>query len=188
MDQRVDSERRTDFAPGQEARPARGGARKPRALLGALRERRALSITAMVGGVVVVLAVLLWWLHARNYETTDDAFIDTRTVQISAQVAAAIVGVPVTDNQLVDAGAELIRLDDRDYIAQRDAAKATADNLKAQIDAQQAKIVQAEKLAAQAQAALIFAQQEAERYEQLAKQGTATVEQAQQYSSNMLQA
>ncbi len=50
-----------------------------------------------------------------NYESTDDAFIDARTVQISAQVAAAIVDVPVNDNQLVEAGAELVRLDDRDY-------------------------------------------------------------------------
>ena len=102
--------------------------------------------------------------------STDDAFIDTRTVQISAQVAAAIVNVPVTDNQLVEAGTELVRLDDRDYVAQRDQAQANVDNLKAQIAAQQAKIDQADKQVAQAQATLTFAQQEADRYEQLAKQ------------------
>ncbi len=50
-------------------------------------------------------------------------------MQISAQVGAAIVDVPVNDNQLVEAGAELVRLDDRDYIAQRDQAQATVDNL-----------------------------------------------------------
>jgi len=188
MDQRVDNERRTDSAPGPGTKPARGAPRERRSLRDALGRRRALFVTILVGGTVLVLATFVWWLHARNYESTDDAFIDTRTVQISAQVAAAIVDVRVTDNQLVDAGAELVRLDDRDYIAQRDAAKATIDNLEAQIAAQQAKIEQAEKQAAQAQAALTFAQQEAERYEQLAKQGTATIEQAQQYSSNLLQA
>ena len=187
MDQRVDNEHRTDSASGREAKPAGGAARKQRALLDTLRRRRALAITIIVGSLVLILAIVLWWLHARNYESTDDAFIDTRTVQISAQVAAAIVDVPVTDNQLVDAGAELVRLDDRDYIAARDEAQASVANLKAQIVAQQAKIDQADKQAAQAQAALTFAQQEADRYEQLARQGTATIEQAQQYRSNLLQ-
>jgi membrane fusion protein (multidrug efflux system) len=112
-------------------------------------------------------------------------------VQISAQVAAAIVDVPVTDNQLVDAGAELVRLDDRDYVAQRDQAaaqvnqaRASVDNLTAQIGAQQAKVDRANKQVAQAQAALTFAQQQAERYQQLASKGSGSIEQAQQYVSN----
>ncbi len=152
-----------------------------------MRKRRTLAITIAIGSAIVLLAILLWWLHARNYESTDDAFIDTRTVQISAQVAAAIVDVPVTDNQLVEAGAELVRLDDRDYIAARDQAQASVANLKAQIVAQKAKIDQADKQAAQAQAALTFAQQENDRYQRLAKQDAVTVEQAQQYASNLLQ-
>ena len=188
MDQRVDNERRIDSSPGQEAKPASGKATKKRPLLATLRQRRGLAVAIVIGSAVVLLAIVLWWLHARNYETTDDAFIDARTVQISAQVAAAIVDVPVTDNQDVDAGAELVRLDDRDFIAQRDQAKASVDNLVAQIAAQQAKIAQAGKQAAQAQAVLTFAQQEADRYQQLAKHGTGTIEQAQQYSSNLLQA
>jgi membrane fusion protein (multidrug efflux system) len=188
MDQRVDNERHPDSAPSQEATPASGRVKNKRSLLDTLRKRRGLAIAIAISSAVLVLAVAMWWLHARNYESTDDAFIDTRTVQISAQVAAAIVDVPVTDNQVVDAGTELVRLDDRDYIAQRDQAKASVDNLAAQITAQQAKIDQADKQVAQAQATLVFAQQEADRYERLQKQDAATVEQAQQYSSNLLQA
>ena len=188
MDQRVEKERRTDPAPGRDTAPAAAGAAKKRSLLAPLRRRRGLALVVIVGAAVLILAVVLWWLHARHYESTDDAFIDTRTVQISAQVAAAIVDVPVTDNQVVGAGAELVRLDDRDYVAQRDQAKASVDNLVAQIAAQQAKIAQADKQATQAKAAMTFAQQEADRYQRLAEQGTATIEQAQQYSSNLLQA
>ena len=188
MDQRVDNERRADSAPSQEARPASGRAVKKRSLFEKIRQRRGLAIAIVLGSAIVILAIVLWWLHARNYESTDDAFIDTRTVQISPQVAAAVVDVPVTDNQSVEAGAELVRLDDRDYIAQRDQAQANVDNLIAQIASQGAKIDQAEKQVTQADAALAFAQQEADRYQLLTKQGTATVEQAQQYSSNLLQA
>jgi membrane fusion protein (multidrug efflux system) len=194
MDQRVDIERRTDSAPNGEVEASAGGATKMRSWFKAPRHRRGLTIAVAIGAVVLLVALIAWWLHARHYVSTDDAFIDTRTVQISAQVAAAIVDVPVNDNQTVSAGTELVRLDDRDYTAQVDQAKAQVEqaqasitNLAAQIAAQHARIEQADKQVTQAQAALTFAQQQSDRYEQLAKQGTATVEQAQQYSSSLLQ-
>jgi membrane fusion protein, multidrug efflux system len=187
MDQRVDNERRSESAPGREAKFAGGAAENRRSWRETLRERRGLVIIIAVATAIVLLALFLWWLNARQYESTDDAFIDARTVQISAQISAAVVGVPVTDNQLVEQGAVLVHLDDRDFIAQRDQAVASVANLNAQIAAQQAKIEQANKQVTQAEAALTFAQQQADRYQTLAKQGSGTVEQAQQYTSNLLQ-
>jgi membrane fusion protein (multidrug efflux system) len=198
MDQRVDNERRSDSeqridSPPREITAAFDEASK-KSWRNKLRKRRGLVITITIGAALALGLIVAWWLNARHYESTDDAFIDTRTVQISTQVAAAIVDVPVTDNQLVEAGAVLVRLDDRDYIAQRDQAKAqvdqaqaSVDNLIAQIVTQRAKIDQADKQVAQAQAALTFAKQQADRYQLLAAKGSGTVEQAQQYSSNLLQ-
>jgi membrane fusion protein (multidrug efflux system) len=194
MDQRVDNERRSDSTPGRaalaggETRPAGNAGANKRSWRDLYNERRGLVTLLAIGTIVVLLAIFFWWLHARQYESTDDAFIDTRTVQISADVAAAIVDVPVTDNQLVEAAAELVRLDDRDYVAARDQAQASVNNLIAQIAEQKAKIDQADKQAAQAEAALMFAQQEDERYQRLVKTDSVTVEQAQQYASNLLQA
>ena len=194
MDQRTDNEPRQDTAPGREAKPAIGEARKTQSWIDRLRQRRrmVLVVTALI--IVALVALVVWWFNATHYETTDDAFIDARTVQISAQVSAAIVDVPVTDNQLVEAGAVLVRLDDRDFKAQLDQAKAQVAqaqagiaNLDAQLAAQQARIEQANKQVAQAQAALTFAEQEDERYQRLVKTGAVTVEQAQQYTSNLLQ-
>jgi membrane fusion protein, multidrug efflux system len=194
MDQRVDSEHRSESAPSREAKFADGKTRKDRSWRDTLRGHRVLVVALAAVTVLVLVALVLWWLQARKYETTDDAFIDSRTVQISAQVAAAIVDVPVTDNQAVDAGAVLVRLDDRDYKAQLDQAKAQVEqaqasiaNLDAQLVAQQARNDQADKQVAQAEAALTFAQQQADRYQLLAKQGSGTVEQSQQYTSNLLQ-
>jgi membrane fusion protein, multidrug efflux system len=199
MDQRVDNERRPDSAPSRDVTPARGGAAAAaaapkRSLGGMFRKRPVLAIALAVGSVVLLILLVLWWLHARQYESTDDAFIDARTVPISAQISAAIIDVPVTDNQLVDAGAVLVRLDRRDFRdqvsqtrAQVNQSQANIDNIDAQIAAQQARIEQAKKQVEQAQAALTFAQLESDRYQTLAKQGTATVEQAQQYMSNLLQ-
>ena len=198
MDQRVDSERRPDSerleSPARRAPPSLDEAGDATSWRQRLRRHRGFVPLLVIGGIIAAALLVGWWLHARNYESTDDAFIDSRTVQISAQVAAAIVDVPVTDNQLVDAGAELVRLDDRDYVAQRDQAQAqvnqaqaSVDNLTAQIAAHQAKVDQANKQVVQAQAALTFAHQQADRYRQLASKGSGTVEQAQQYESNLQQ-
>jgi membrane fusion protein, multidrug efflux system len=195
MDQRTDSERRPEVLPGREARPAIAAVRKDGSWLDRLRRRRraVLVVTALI--VVAIAATVVWWVNASTYESTDDAFIDARTVAISAEISAAVVDVPVTDNQLVEAGAVLIRLDDRDFRAQVDQAKAQVDqaqanidNIIAQIAAQQARIDQADKQVEQAQAALTFAQQQDERYQRLVKTGAVTVETAQQYSSGLLQA
>jgi membrane fusion protein (multidrug efflux system) len=185
MDQRVDNESRTDSSSGRDVKSA--GAAPRRSWRDTLRERRGLVFLIAVITIVTLVAVLLWWLHARQYQSTDDAFIDARTVQISSQISAAVVDVPVDDNQMVEKGTVLVRLDDRDYVAQRDQAVANVANLNTQIAAQRAKIEQANKQVTQAEAALTFAQQQDERYQKLTSQGTATVEQAQQYKSNLLQ-
>src|SRR5215831_10482520 len=44
------------------------------------------AIIASAGAVIVIAAIVagvIWWLSARQYESTDDAFIDARTVSIS---------------------------------------------------------------------------------------------------------
>jgi len=195
MDQRTDSKSRLDAKPGRDLKQAASETRKPQAFLDRLRRRRraVLAITALI--IAAVIGTVTYWLNTSGYESTDDAFIDARTVSISAQVGAAIVDVPVTDNQLVEADAVLVRLDDRDFRAQVDAAtaqiaqaKANLTNIDAQVAAQQARVNQAEKQTAQAQAALTFAEQQEHRYTALVKTGAGTVEQAQQYASQLLQA
>ena len=196
MDQRSDTEHRLDAAPGHhDVKPAIGEAGKTQSWLDRMRRRRrqVLVVTALI--VAGIVGTVTYWHNTSGFESTDDAFVDARTVSISAQVGAAIVDVPVTDNQLVEAGTVLVRLDDRDFRAQVDQATAQVDqpkanmaNIDAQVAAQQARIEQAEKQTAQSQAALTFAQQQEHRYTALVKTGAGTVEQAQQYASNLLQA
>ncbi|HUN96904.1 MAG TPA: HlyD family secretion protein [Bradyrhizobium sp.] len=150
----------------------------------------------MTGLVIAAIgAIAVWWVTVSGYISTDDAFIDARPVAVSSQVNAAIVDVQVTDNELVAAGTVLVRLDNRDFKAQVDHAQAQVDqdkanisHVEAQLSAQDARINQAEKQASESQAALTFARQQDQRYQHLAKTGSVTVEQAQQYTSNLLQA
>ena len=90
MDQRVDDERRTDAVSDRGGNPSSGA---PKARRSWMHERRGLVLLIAIMSGLLLLALLLWWLHARRYESSDDAFIDARTVQISPQISAAIVFV-----------------------------------------------------------------------------------------------
>jgi membrane fusion protein, multidrug efflux system len=160
----------------------------------ALRRHPVIAVLAAILIVAALITAFRWWSNAQQYESTDDAFIDTRIASISSQVSGLIIDVPVTDNQLVDAGTVLVRIDDRDYVvalnqarAQVDQAQATIDNLKAQIDAQQPKIDQAEKQVTEAEGALKFSQQENSRYQGLLNAGSGSVQRAQQAASDLIQ-
>jgi membrane fusion protein (multidrug efflux system) len=142
--------------------------------------------------VAILIAGLVWWLNARHYESTDDAFVDGRPVAISALVAGSIVSVLVTDNQLVPAGTELARIDDRDYLASQAQAKAQIQqaqagiaNTAAQVETQQSQIDQTAKQVAQQQSALSFSKDQNARAQKLVEQGAGTVQNAQQAASDL---
>jgi membrane fusion protein (multidrug efflux system) len=82
----------------------------------------AIAIAVIV--VALVAGGFVWWLHTRNYESTDDAFIDSRNVSVSPQVVGTITEVPVTDNQLEQTGGLLVQIDPRDYQAAVEEAEA----------------------------------------------------------------
>ena len=155
----------------------------------ALHASLAAVLLASVAGVGY-----LYWDNARRYETTDDAFIAARQFAVAPKVAGYIAAVPVTDNQHVDAGAVIARIDDRDYqtaLAQAEAqvaaAQAKIESIDAQIAVQQAQIEQSQAQIDQAQATLVFAQQQAARYEALARTGAGSIQSQQQYDSELRQ-
>ncbi|HEV2550159.1 MAG TPA: HlyD family secretion protein [Stellaceae bacterium] len=119
--------------------------------------RRPLRLV-LAGFAVLALAVgaTLWWLDARHYESTDDAFIDVHVVKIAPQVAGRVARVLVDDNQTVAAGAPLIELDPVDFQAKLDqalGAQASGRAALAQAKAQQA-VAAANAQEAQAQVAV----------------------------------
>lgn len=166
-------------------------AAKPSFIAG-IRQHPYIIAAVVIAALVVIVAAILWWLNARNYVSSDDAFIDTRTVQITPQVGGTILAVPVTDNQHVQKGQLLLRIDQRDYEAalaqakaQVEQALAGVENANAQILAQQANIAQAKTSVTQAQAALTFSQQQYSRAQSLFARGAGT-EQAQQQAETDL--
>ena len=87
---------------------------------------------------------------ARNWVSTDDAFIDTHTVQVSAQVAGRVKTVLANDNQEVHAGQPLVELDPADFqaalsqaLANHESAQGQLAQAKAQLPVAQANLDQA---------------------------------------------
>src|SRR5579864_4492539 len=82
--------------------------------------RRAL----IIGGAVVLAAVVGLFVYYHGRESTDDAQVDGHITPISAKVYGRVSEVLVNDNQQVKAGQPLVKLDPRDYQAALDQAKA----------------------------------------------------------------
>ncbi|CRI57119.1 HlyD family secretion protein [Pseudomonas sp. CCOS 191] len=103
---------------------------------------------------IVALAVLAaGWAIARSSSATytDNAYVRGDVTSLAAKVAGYVVAVEVEDNQRVQAGEVLFRIDDRDYRAQLaqaeanlKAAEASLANVEAQTQLQRAQIREAE--------------------------------------------
>ena len=122
----------------------------------------------------VTIGAVLYWLHARQYESTDDAFVDAHIVRIAPQVAGTLTQVAEVDNRHVEAGRLLavITASGRDAQvaeAQANVAQATAQLVQAQA---QVTVALQQQQAAEAQArvplaAALKARQDLKRYEAL---------------------
>jgi membrane fusion protein (multidrug efflux system) len=149
-------------------------------------------------GALLLASVLgggyLYADYAGHFQSTDDAFIAARQSAIAPKVSGYITAVPVTDNEHVAAGSVIARIDDRDYRvaldqaeAQVAAAQASIENADAQLSVQGAQVSANQAQVDQAQAALVFAEQQASRYDHLEQSGYGTIQNAQQYTSQLHQ-
>jgi membrane fusion protein (multidrug efflux system) len=118
-------------------------------------------LNLLIGGALLTVAVIagvLYWLHSRHYESTDDAFIDSNQSQIA-------------DNQHVDNGQPILRIDPRDYQVKLEQSQAQEANAVAQVaqaradlDVQIATLAQQEAQVRVTEADLVQAKQDLARY------------------------
>lgn len=93
-----------------------------------------LAGTALVLGIIFGARVMA---HAFSHESTDDAFIESRVVQVSPKVTGHIAKLYVTDNQMVHKGDLLAEIDSRDYQVKLEQAKAQLDAATAKLQTAQ---------------------------------------------------
>ena len=154
-------------------------------------------------GVILLILLILaaagataYWYATRDYEGTDDAFIDGHIIQLAPQVSGVVKKVHIDDNQDVKKGDLLVEIDPRDFearLAQAQAAlavakarKHTADvnidlvsaTAKADLDVAGAGLEIAKSGGASAQTQVGFAQSRQVEAQAMSASAAATLEQS----------
>lgn len=78
------------------------------------RRRRWLVLLTAACAAVGLGAGAYWWLYARHYEQTDDAYVAGDLVDVMSQVSGTVVSIVPDETDYVQAGQELVRLDSTD--------------------------------------------------------------------------
>jgi len=149
-----------------------------------LRRHPLMAGAGLIAVLVAGAAAYVYWDNSSHFESTDDAFIAARQFAIAPKIAGYVVAVPVTDNQHVNKGDVIAKIDQRDYLtalaqaqAQLAGAEAGIHNVDTQIATQDAQISSAQAQVAQAQANSELARVTWGRDQPLVKQGWATAQQ-----------
>ena len=151
------------------------------------RRRTVVVFAAAAVTALVVAGALSYWRYARFIISTDDAYAQADSTIVASRVSGYVSAVQVDDNQHVKAGQILARIDDRDYRATLDqaradvqAAQAGVADLDAQLAQQDALIARARATVAASQAALDLARLNRTRAERVAGIGFGSEQQSQE--------
>ena len=143
------------------------------------------TVLRLLAPGTILLVGLVWlvpWITTGRFETrTDDAYVAGRITAIAARVPGQVREVAVDDTDLVAEGDLLFRLDDTEYLARVDqaragvaAARAALADLGAQRHLRMAAIDQARANLAAAEVARGLAARTSARLETLADRGAAS--------------
>ena len=142
------------------------------------RNRKLVGLLLCLSAVVVLAAG--WAVLRFDAEAyTDNAYVRGNVTSIAPRVGGYVTTVAIGDNQVVQAGDVLFRIDDRDYRARLAQAGATVEaalarltNVDAQIELQHALVRQAQAQELSAKAELTLASKASSRHRELVRSHT----------------
>src|SRR5882672_5230644 len=162
--------------------------RRSRLLPSRLAIKRAAFRLLIAGGIAAATGFgHRYWTVWQYQQSTDDAFVQADFTTVAPKVSGYIAEVLVQDNDKVEAGRVLARIDDRDFRTALDQTRAdvaaaigSIQNIEAEIVLQQSVVEQGKAAIAATEASLKFAAQDQSRYHDLMTTGYGTVQRAQQ--------
>jgi len=90
---------------------------------GSPRKKALITLTAIFGLAGIAYGVY-WFVHSRNFETTDNAYVSGNVVLLTPQISGTVIAVGAQDTDFVKAGQPLIKLDRADAQVALDQAEA----------------------------------------------------------------
>ena len=100
-----------------------------------------------VGAVAASVFGYRWWHYGATHATTDDAYVAGHVHQISSRIPGTVTEVAVNDNQQVNQGQLVVKLDPNDYQTKVQQAQAALTAAQSQANAAQANIALASQTA-----------------------------------------
>ncbi len=88
------------------------------------RRKRLLILLAAVFAAAALAYGVHWFLHGRNHESTEDAYVAGNLIRITPRIDGTVVAVLADDTDHVSRGQVLVRLDDTDARLALDRAEA----------------------------------------------------------------
>lgn len=137
--------------------------------------RRRLRLPLMtLGPVILAVAGAYLYLTGGRYESTDDAYVRTARIDVSANVSGRIQALAVHDNQLVRKGELLFRLDDAPFRIAVEEARAKLAAARLHVASLKAAYLQRQADLKSAQARLAFLHNDYDRQQRLLASGVAS--------------
>ena len=125
------------------------------------------TVLVAVGLAIAVVAGAWYWHESRLRQSTDDAYVNAKVVQVSSLVMGQVVGVPIHDNELVHKGDILFEIDRRPFEAALGEAEGRLHQAEQGTRQDQSDVLAAQADTAQQQAALTNAEENLRRTTQL---------------------
>ncbi len=102
------------------------------------KRKKLFAIFFFVLIIVAILGFAYWFLHARNYVSTDNAYVGAEVAQVTPSIGGTVKSIEVIDTQKVKTGDVLVVIDDVD--AKLAQAQAIAQLAQMQTNLDRAKI------------------------------------------------
>lgn len=106
-------------------------------------------LSSFILTLIVIIGGFYYYDHSTTYVSTDDAYIEGHSVQISPKVSGNVIKIHFDDNQKVEKGQLLVEIDPVDYEVKYEQAVSAVEGAKAQKNASTQQISQSESNLAQ---------------------------------------
>ncbi len=103
--------------------------------------KRRLTVFLVAVGLIALAFFLHWWFIGRHVESTDNAYVQGEITRVASQLGARVEEVLVRDNQHVDKGQLLVRLEDADFKLAVERAQAALATREAELAQARSKLV-----------------------------------------------
>lgn len=142
------------------------------------------------GGIIAITAfsVYGYYIYNKIFPNTDNAYVNADVINVSPKVGGYIKKVYVQNNQFVHKGDKLVQINPKDYQLKVSEANSKVIQAKGQLAVAQEQVNVAKSNLAKAQSSLGTATKMANRYIKLYKDDAGSLQDAQKYINQKIQA